>query len=929
MAFCGTPEQALEIAADPTCLQTITTCKEYDDYEEYQDGDDQKQYVLIPCQQLCGHVYCSRECQQDDWENGGHKELCTGGIEEDNQNQKSHDENDSKEIQHPLLEFKRHAIANNEIFLVVATWIARILNGNIPYYDDDRQHSHPYTDFMMKPWWDVACSPLFANPMGFAEAIELESSLKRLCKESCQFLQAAWSSHPSKSSPWVTQLAISRLIGSIELNCMGIRRKHAIRKNVMEDINLRHSHHLQLVACLERAGMIGDGEDCCEEDEGEVDDDNGEEEGEKEEGEKEEEENGASDIAKAKAGVQLNKGKQEIQNQNDRPSYSSLLGPEEEWDYSYDEIAAFLAGLPPPMKIGSDDEWDTLFTPLDGTAMYSTASKMNHSCDPNVVLLYKTRGWGRDHPLVAYCVALRDIQEDEELTISYIVSDDDYPTRQAALANYGFVCECSKCQREKVGMVDASSKQLEENGEEASLFGDDSENDDDGADGENLDLGDNDLDGEAKLMTAVEKLESELNQSTYAVIPLNYLPSVSNYVLKLATALLKDKVNSEGIADTVRKLLQQCINGIQDRDFSLCRIVGTDLELTLYHQLKKNRSWPSLFYREAYWCASITSAVGFAHEGSFLVSMKFLDKATILGLPRNSIEDFFSYVELYASQMALAPCPPAIECNVVDYNNPTIADQVKSGGLSRPILFPVEEVKIESIDGQDFFASVQKPILIRKLALNWQATRSLRDMQNFVRQYGHRLVPVEVGSISTGMQEKLFTIRNFVAKYLTPSTGKLFWSLDDAVGRASQVAYIAQHPLFDQITDLYDMVDKQPFGVAATNINVWIGTGGTRTPLHFDTYDNLLVQVVGVKYVRLYAVVATPNLYMTKDSSYGLQGNMSQLDCELEDYEKHPLAQECAYSEVLLFPGDCLYIPARQWHYVRSLSTSASVNYWF
>jgi len=37
----------------------------------------------------------------------------------------------------------------------------------------------------------------------------------------------------------------------------------------------------------------------------------------------------------------------------------------------------------------------------------------------------------------------------------------------------------------------------------------------------------------------------------------------------------------------------------------------------------------------------------------------------------------------------------------------------------------------------------------------------------------------------------------------------------------------------------------------------------------------------------------------------------------------------CRYSEAILAPGDMLFIPSKHWHYVRSLSPSFSVNFWF
>jgi lysine-specific demethylase 8 len=890
----------LEIAADPSCLPSITTKEQQ---QKKMKGDEQ-QHALIPCRNKCGHVYCSLECQQDDWEWGGHKELCTGCIIS----------SEDDEAQHPLLKFKQHAVETNEIFLLIAQWLARIHNHNVPYHDDDRLNTHPYTDFLMTPWWDVTALSLKREPMGFAEAIALEKSLKKLCEESHSYLQEAWPEH--KSSKWLTPLGMARLIGSLEQNCMGIRRKHALRQNIMEDVELRHSQHSQLIKCLERAGMIGD---CCDDDDEEGEGDENEDTGEDQEAENDKDEENqeeSKDSDKTDAGADI----------------TGLLEPEEEWDYSYEDIAEFLSNLPSPLTIGRDDGWDGIFTPLDGTAHFSIATKMNHSCDPNVVLLYKTRGWGRDHPLVAYCVALKDIAPEEELTLSYITSDDPYEERQAALANYGFVCTCPKCLKEKDGTdsIEPGPYAVGDD-EEEDLFGDDEEDEEE--DSQDKDQDDKELDAETKLENVVERLESILNKSIHAAIPIKYLAPVSNYVIQLAESIIKDIKSKEDTTSdsSIRNLLPQCITAIQERDFCLCRIVGTSLEFYLYNELQSKGSWPNSLYRESYWCASITAAIGFAHEGSFLVAMKLLDKAVILGQERKAVEAFFSYVELHAyQQMAAAPCPPAIECKMPDCRDATVADAFSSTGLSKPISSPVEELTCNPSEFAKLVNSLNKPAVMRGFAAEWPATKKWRNIDSLAREFGHRLIPIEVGSMSSGMKEELTSFRTFVSTYLSLSAKKNCWSLEDAtMGTSTNIAYLAQHPLLDQIQALYDDVETKPCGLQPTNVNVWIGTGGTRTPLHFDSYDNLLIQLVGAKYVRLYGITETPKLYVSKDKSYGLQGNISEVDCEMEDFKKHPLAENCPYTEVLLLPGDCLFIPSRHWHYVRSLSTSISVNYWF
>ena len=213
-----------------------------------------------------------------------------------------------------------------------------------------------------------------------------------------------------------------------------------------------------------------------------------------------------------------------------------------------------------------------------------------------------------------------------------------------------------------------------------------------------------------------------------------------------------------------------------------------------------------------------------------------------------------------------------------------------------------------------------------------------RQLQFLEQTHGHRVVPIEKGTMSekNGLKEELMTLKEFTRTFLIPSSSQSVWPLEYLTQSSVQksIAYLAQHPLFEQIPDLLNDLEASPslFGEdRPSHVNAWIGTGGTRTPCHYDSYDNLFVQIVGVKYVRLFHPSQSSNLYVIKqsDTSYGKQGNISAVNCEMEDYSMHPLAEHAKYTETLLFPGDCLFIPSKYWHYVRSCTTSASVNFWF
>ena len=84
--------------------------------------------------------------------------------------------------------------------------------------------------------------------------------------------------------------------------------------------------------------------------------------------------------------------------------------------------------------------------------------------------------------------------------------------------------------------------------------------------------------------------------------------------------------------------------------------------------------------------------------------------------------------------------------------------------------------------------------------------------------------------------------------------------------------------------------------------------------------------MVGRKYVRLYAPACTARLY---PFTRGLTQNSSQVDLDRPDHAAFPAFFGAAFQECVLEAGQVLYIPPGWWHYVRAVSVSMSVSYWW
>jgi Cupin-like domain len=104
----------------------------------------------------------------------------------------------------------------------------------------------------------------------------------------------------------------------------------------------------------------------------------------------------------------------------------------------------------------------------------------------------------------------------------------------------------------------------------------------------------------------------------------------------------------------------------------------------------------------------------------------------------------------------------------------------------------------------------------------------------------------------------------------------------------------------------------------------WIGPAGTVTGLHKDDSHNALAQLYGRKRVLLLSPRNDPFVYPSRKYDYGAR--LSYVDAEAPDHARYPLFRSVEKEEVVLAPGELLFIPVGWWHQVRSLDPSISVS---
>lgn len=124
-------------------------------------------------------------------------------------------------------------------------------------------------------------------------------------------------------------------------------------------------------------------------------------------------------------------------------------------------------------------------------------------------------------------------------------------------------------------------------------------------------------------------------------------------------------------------------------------------------------------------------------------------------------------------------------------------------------------------------------------------------------------------------------------------------------------------PLLDDIGTLPAFCDPSQLSQRAS---FWFGPAGTVTPLHHDTLMLCHTQIVGRKRWRFISPLQTPLLYNHFDV-------YSQVDLDRPDLSRHPRFAQATVLDVVVEPGETVFLPLGWWHQVSALDVSLSFSF--
>lgn len=226
--------------------------------------------------------------------------------------------------------------------------------------------------------------------------------------------------------------------------------------------------------------------------------------------------------------------------------------------------------------------------------------------------------------------------------------------------------------------------------------------------------------------------------------------------------------------------------------------------------------------------------------------------------------------------------------------------------------------EIESDDFKAKFFNNSIPVVFRGAAKNWECVKKW-NLDYFKLGYGEKdILLINANGLTSRENHsnyEFLTIRDLVANI--KDGGK---------------KYLRFSPLLENNPELVKDLDMdwlrgmQGEKTFACTYYMFMGGSKQKTLLHTDQPCNLYVQVFGEKKWTLFSPEDSVLIYPEISNSAYIK---SPIDIEKSELNEttYPLFKYASKTEIILKPGDILYVPPHVWHHVENLTDTIAVGY--
>lgn len=233
---------------------------------------------------------------------------------------------------------------------------------------------------------------------------------------------------------------------------------------------------------------------------------------------------------------------------------------------------------------------------------------------------------------------------------------------------------------------------------------------------------------------------------------------------------------------------------------------------------------------------------------------------------------------------------------------------------------PTEVPRVANLSSEAFlrdYYALNRPVIIVDVVDTWPA-RAKWCLDFFREQYGDETVTYQKGRSDVDYREA------FIDHGVTGPFSEYIDLI--AAGKITNDYYLIAHdrlldrPRFAPLLNDIGFDDRYFDGVDTHGrVFFWLGPKGSITPMHRDLGNVYLAQIMGRKSIKL-----IPSTQMHR--VYNSVGYHSDVDFENYSQQDYPLLRDAHIAEVVINPGEMLFIPLGWWHHVKALDVSVSIT---